>query len=161
MARKTIKDLEEKIAELENNLNEYRNIINSRNKQIEQMESRANDSFENSPEYKRMCKNIEHFKLLHNGNEMLLKSKEETIKRNSETIQKLLEEKELLQLEIENLRSNNVKVKNERGAGRKERFSDEEKTTVKMLRLQGKSYRAIAKELDCSVATVHKIINEQ
>ena len=53
------------------------------------------------------------------------------------------------------------KLKNERGAGRKEMFTEEQKARVKMLRLQGKSYRAIAKDMNCSVATVHKIINEQ
>ena len=65
--------------------------------------------------------------------------------------------------EIEELKSNNVvnKLKNERGAGRKEMFNEEQKARVKMLRLQGKSYRAIAKDMNCSVATVHKIINEQ
>ena len=65
--------------------------------------------------------------------------------------------------EIEELKSNNVvnKLKNERGAGRKEMFTEEQKARVKMLRLQGKSYRAIANEMNCSVATVHKIINEQ
>ena len=30
-----------------------------------------------------------------------------------------------------------------------------------MLRLQDKSYRAIAKDNKCSVTSVHKIINEQ
>ena len=54
-----------------------------------------------------------------------------------------------------------IKLKNERGAGRKEMFTEEQKARVKMLRLQGKSYRAIAKDMNCSVATVHKIINEQ
>lgn len=54
-----------------------------------------------------------------------------------------------------------VKLKNERGAGRKEMFTEEQKARVKMLRLQDKSYRAIAKDMKCSVATVHKIINEQ
>ena len=65
--------------------------------------------------------------------------------------------------EIKELKSNNVvnKLKNERGAGRKEMFTEEQKARVKMLRLQGKSYRAIAKDMNCSVATVHKIINEQ
>ena len=67
------------------------------------------------------------------------------------------------QKEIEELKSSNVvnKLKNERGAGRKEMFTEEQKARVKMLRLQGKSYRAIAKDMNCSVATVHKIINEQ
>ena len=30
-----------------------------------------------------------------------------------------------------------------------------------MLFLQGKSYRTIAKEMECSVGLVHKILNEQ
>ena len=54
-----------------------------------------------------------------------------------------------------------IKLKNERGAGRKEIFTEKQKARVKMLRLQDKSYRAIAKDMKCSVATVHKIINEQ
>lgn len=49
------------------------------------------------------------------------------------------------------------KLKSERGAGRKEMFTEEQKARVKMLRLQGKSYRAIAKDMNCSVATVHKM----
>ena len=40
-------------------------------------------------------------------------------------------------------------------------FTEEQKARVKMLRLQDKSYRAIAKDMKCSVTTVHKIINEQ
>ena len=53
MARKTIKGLELIIEDLEKRLNEYKDIISARNKQIEQMESIANDSFENSPTYRR------------------------------------------------------------------------------------------------------------
>jgi len=89
-------------------------------------------------------------------NEINTKSKDDTIKGDRDTIQKLLKE-------IEELKSSNVvnKLKNERGAGRKEMFTEEQKARVKMLRLQGKSYRAIAKDMNCSVATVHKIINEQ
>ncbi len=156
MARKTIKGLEEVIEDLENKLNEYMNIINDRNKQIEQMQSVADNSFENSSTYVQMDKEIEYLKTVIKGHEITIKAKEVTIKKNGDTIQKLLKENEELKS------SNNVhKIKNERGAGRKERFTEEEKATLKMLRFQGKSYRAIAKELNCSVATVHKIINEQ
>lgn len=156
MARKTIKGLEEIIEGLEKSLNEYRNMISDRNKQIEHMQNVANDSFENSTEYRRMNKEIEYLKTVVQGHEISLKAKDVTIKKNRDTIQQLLKENE-------ELKSNNSvhKIKNERGAGRKERFTEEEKATVKMLRLQNKSYRAIAKELNCSVATVHKIINEQ
>ena len=156
MARKTIKGLETIITVLEKRLNEQNKINVELHNQISQMQMIADDKFENSPIYHQMVKEIEQLKAVIRLNEINIKSKDDTIKNNRDTIQKLLKE-------IEELKSSNVvnKVKNERGAGRKERFSDEEKTTVKMLRLQGKSYRAIAKELDCSVATVHKIINEQ
>ena len=156
MARKTIKGLEEIIEGLEKSLNEYRNMISDRNKQIEHMQNVANDSFENSTEYRRMNKEIEYLKTVVQGHEISLKAKDVTIKKNRDTIQQLLKENE-------ELKSNNSvhKIKNERGAGRKERFTEEEKATVKMLRLQNKSYRAIAKELNCSAATVHKIIKEQ
>ena len=90
-------------------------------------------------------------------NEISIKAKDDTIKRNGDTIQKLLKETEELKSD-----NNGVnKIKNERGAGRKEMFTEEQKARVKMLRLQDKSYRAIAKDMNCSVATVHKIINEQ
>ena len=64
-------------------------------------------------------------------------------------------------IDVTNLVDYVNKLKNERGAGRKEMFTEEQKARVKMLRLQDKSYRAIAKDMNCSVATVHKIINEQ
>ena len=60
MARKTIKGLEEIIADLEKRLNEYRDIINNRNKQIEQLQDIADNSFENSPTYVQMDKEIEY-----------------------------------------------------------------------------------------------------
>ena len=156
MARKTIKSLEEVIEDLENKLNEYKDIINDRNKQIEQMQSVADNSFENSSTYVQMYKEIEYLKTVIKGHEITIKAKEVTIKKNGDIIQKLLKENE----ELKN--NNNVyKIKNERGAGRKERFTKEEKAIIKMMRLQNKSYRAIAKDMNCSVATVHKIINEQ
>ena len=156
MARKTIKGLEEIILDLEKRLNEQNKINVELHNQISQMQMIADDKFENSPIYHQMVKEIEKLKAIIRLNEINTKSKEDTIKRDRDTIQKLLKE-------IEELKSNNVvnKLKNERGAGRKEMFTEEQKARVKMLRLQGKSYRAIAKDMNCSVATVHKIINEQ
>ena len=154
MARKTIKGLEVIITDLEKRLNEQNKINVELHNKISQMQ--PDDKFENSPIYHQMVKEIEKLKAIIRLNEINTKSKEDTIKRDRDTIQKLLKE-------IEELKSNNVvnKLKNERGAGRKEMFNEEQKARVKMLRLQGKSYRAIAKDMNCSVATVHKIINEQ
>ena len=155
MARKTIKELELIIEDLEKRLNEQNKINMELHNKISQMESVANDSFENSTEHRRMNNEIEYLKTVIEGNEITIKAKEVTIKKNRDTIQELLKENEGLKNN-----TNVQKIKNERGAGRKERFTEEEKATVKMLRLQNKSYRAIAIELNCSVATVHKIINE-
>ena len=154
MARKTIKGLEVIITDLEKRLNEQNKINVELHNKISQMQ--PDDKFENSPIYHQMVKEIEQLKTVIRLNEINTKSKEDTIKRDRDTIQKLLKE-------IEELKSNNCvnKLKNERGAGRKEMFTEEQKARVKMLRLQGKSYRAIAKDMNCSVATVHKIINEQ
>lgn len=69
-----------------------------------------------------------------------------------------------LEKEIESLKeSNNTnvqKIKNERGAGRKERFTDKQKQEIKEYRLQGKSIREIAKVYKCSTGLIHKLINE-
>ena len=154
MARKTIKGLEVIITDLEKRLNEQNKINVELHNKISQMQ--PDDKFENSPIYHQMVKEIEKLKAIIRLNEINTKSKEDTIKRDRDTLQKLLKE-------IEELKSNNCvnKLKNERGAGIKEMFTEEQKARVKMLRLQGKSYRAIAKDMNCSVATVHKIINEQ
>jgi hypothetical protein len=154
VARKTIKGLEVIITDLEKRLNEQNKINVELHNKISQMQ--PDDKFENSPIYHQMVKEIEKLKAIIRLNEINTKSKDDTIKRDRDTIQKLLKE-------IEELKSNNVvnKLKNERGAGRKEMFTEEQKARVKMLRLQDKSYRAIAKDMNCSVATVHKIINEQ
>ena len=154
MVRKTIKGLEVIITDLEKRLNEQNKINVELHNKISQMQ--PDDKFENSPIYHQMVKEIEKLKAIIRLNEINTKSKDDTIKRDRDTIQKLLKE-------IKELKSNNVvnKLKNERGAGRKEMFTEEQKARVKMLRLQDKSYRAIAKDMKCSVATVHKIINEQ
>ena len=156
MARKTIKELESIITDLEKRLNEQNKVNIELHNKMSQMQMIADDKFENSPIYHQMVKEIEQLKSVIRLNEINIKAKDYTIKRDRDTIQKLLKE-------TEELKSNNYvnKLKNERGAGRKEMFTEEQKVRVKMLRLQGKSYRAIAKDMNCSVATVHKIINEQ
>ena len=91
-------------------------------------------------------------------------AKLKAVKQNNEKngILCILNEISLFLFLVEKFKFNFViKLKNERGAGRKEIFTEEQKARVKMLRLQDKSYRAIAKDMKCSVATVHKIINEQ
>lgn len=50
---------------------------------------------------------------------------------------------------------------NASSGGRPPKFTDQDRETIKMYRLQGKSIREIAKVFDCSTGLVHKIINEE
>ena len=118
MTRKTIKELEKIIEDLENRLKGCMNIINDRNKQIEKI---ADDRFENSSLYKMMNKEINVLEVVIESQKILIKGKEIDIKKYIETIDKLLKENlELniknneLNLEIKELQSNGInKFKNE------------------------------------------------
>ncbi|MEG0873498.1 MAG: hypothetical protein RSG48_06085 [Clostridia bacterium] len=69
---------------------------------------------------------------------------------------------EKLESEIQKLKNEkgNIKSHNERGAGRKNRFTDSEKENMRMYRAKGNSYKSLGEMFNCSVGTVHKIINE-
>ena len=86
------------------------------------------------------------------------------IEKQEKEIQKLKSEIQKLKNENNKLKSSKVvsdkKIHNERGAGRKERFSEQEKETMKMYRIQGKTIKEIAEMYSCSVGLIHKIINE-
>ena len=89
---------------------------------------------------------------------------EKEIKILKNEIQKLKDEIQKLKYENELLKSTrgpiNLKIRNERGAGRKSRFTIQEKETMKLYRIQGKTIKEIAEMYSCSVGLVHKIINE-
>ena len=55
---------------------------------------------------------------------------------------------------------NSTKINNERGAGRKELFTEGDKELIKMYRLQGHTMKDLAKMFKCSVGLIHKLINE-
>lgn len=88
---------------------------------------------------------------------MAYKKKAELEQELVEALQRIAE----LEAELEIVKNSVHKYKNERNAGRKSKFGNEEKGKITKLFLQGKSYRAIAKEMQCSVGLVHKILNEQ
>lgn len=76
-------------------------------------------------------------------------------------IVELKAEIERLQLEIQKLKSEqDLKQHNERGAGRKPKFTQEEIAKAQSLKLQGLTYKKVAEEMNCSVGLVHKLLNE-
>lgn len=89
-------------------------------------------------------------------NDKLIKSLkiqfEEQIKINKE----LNEELVLLKKENNELKAALSKSK-ERGAGRKNKFTEQEMEMIKMYRFQGKSIRELAAMFECSVGLISKI----
>ena len=85
---------------------------------------------------------------------------EKEIKILKNEIQKLKDENKLLRSNKGVKGSTELKIHNERGAGRKSRFTDQEKETMKLYRIQGKTIKEIAEMYSCSVGLVHKLISE-
>ena len=112
-----------------------------------------------SLELDKLNKTIELNNEFYKNNDTMKRKLDETLILSAKKTSKIFE----LEKEIEELKSNNSvhKSKNERGAGRKERFSQTEKQAMKMYRLQGKSIREIARIYECSVGLIHKLINEK
>ncbi|MDK0791346.1 hypothetical protein P5E66_13920 [Clostridium perfringens] len=50
--------------------------------------------------------------------------------------------------------------KNSRGAGRKPRFTEEEKNIIKKQRKEGKTIKELATLNNCSFGVIHKILHE-
>ena len=79
------------------------------------------------------------------------------IEKQKNEIQQLKDENKLLK---STKRPIDLKIHNERGAGRKSRFTIQEKETMKLYRIQGKTIKEIAEMYSCSVGLVHKLISE-
>lgn len=126
-----------KIERLEKEIWDYKVLVSKLQTEIYNMQDKAEDSFVNSPTYTQFLKKIG---ILEKKNKNL----EDKMVHN-EKIQKL----------------KNEKNKNERGAGRKPRFTEVEMATMQMYRLQGKTIKEIAEIYDCSVGLVHKTLNQQ
>ena len=152
MAKETQK---EKIERLEKSLNNANNIIQQLNNEISDMVDKADENFENSSTYKQMLKQIETL-------EMKIKAITDTADHNRKMYNNELKRNSELIENIQKLKDENKTIKkihNERGAGRKARFTDTEIETIKMYRIQGKTIKEIADIFKCSVGLVHKIIN--
>ncbi|CEK34336.1 hypothetical protein UMC2_35471 [[Clostridium] sordellii] len=61
-----------------------------------------------------------------------------------------------LEAEVERLTK-----KNNRNAGRKEKFSESDVYSMKMYKMQGKTYKDIANLYSCAESTVYRLIKEK
>ena len=75
-------------------------------------------------------------------------------------IARLEKENEELRTQLEELQKLINEKHNERGAGRKEKFTERKKNNIRKLYQDGMKMSDIAKKYKCSVGLVHKLINE-
>lgn len=133
MAKETQK---EKIERLEKELFEYKALVSKLQKEISEMQDKADSDFENSPTHKQLLKRLEF------------------LKESNRSLKETLEHKDRVH------KLTNEPKHNERGAGRRTKFTDEEIKKIKEDRLQGKTIKELAAQFNCSVGLIHKLINE-
>lgn len=156
MAKETQKEKIERLKHLLFNANE---TIERQNKQIDNMIDKADNSFENSVTYKHMKKQIEDL-------ELKLKVANESIKHNRNMYNSEVKKNDELIKKIEQLQKDNIhklndeKKHNERGAGRKNKFTNNQIIEIKQHRADGMTIKKISEIYNCSVGLIHKLINE-
>ena len=156
MARETQKD---NIERLEKEIEQWRELCSKLNKEISSMKEKAEIDFENSPTFIQYTKRIE---LLEGQNEAYRLSVEHEKKMRKALVDNYEPEIKRLNEEVQKLKNENrEKIHNERGAGRKSRFTEQEKESIRMYRLQGKTIKEIAEMFSCSVGIIHKLIHEK
>lgn len=93
---------------------------------------------------------------------MVIESQNSSLKDFKMLYERLKLKYEKLKIENNNLQNEieGSRIKNERGGGRKPKFNNEQVNTILEARNEGKSIRSLAKEFNCSIGLVHKIIKE-
>lgn len=158
MARVTKAELEQQVKELDEKCNEYIKQLINKDNEIARLKELADDSYEKSSTYIQQCKKIE---LLEEQNEAYKLSVEHEKKMKKTLVDNYEEEIKRLNEEVQKLKNESkVRIHNERGAGRKSKFTDQEKESIRMYRLQGKTIKELAEMFNCSIGLIHKLINK-
>lgn len=154
MAKK--ETMKEKIARLEaeneqlkKKIDDYIQLLNDADNRIAELGNVQDNNFEKSSHYKQMLRDIETQTM---RADTYKKRLDRSLNTQAQQVEKL---EQLQKLIIEQ------STKNPRGAGRKPVLSEDDKETVRLLREQGHSMRAIAKEMGCSVATISNVIRNK
>ncbi|CAI3195276.1 Hin recombinase [Clostridium neonatale] len=145
----------QKDEELKKAERKYQDLIKACNKDIQKLKD-ENERLKKKRERKANENNLELI------DQQLQDARDKADKWHRQLFIQQQKNKEL-EKEIEYLVEKNsiIQKHNERGAGRKSRFTQSEIETIKMYRLQGKTIKEIAKMFKCSVGLIHKIINEK
>lgn len=145
MARITKADLENRIAELEQQLTNYQKWLMESEEKYNNLVEKKESQLESLPEYQQMKNRIEQLELIKKLNEDTIKHKDKT--------EKVLREK-INKLQVENKEFKTIH--NARGAGRKP-MSEEKVMQLENLVKQGQKKEEICKILGISRATYYRI----
>lgn len=147
------KELEQKDEELKKAERNYQDLMKACNKDIQKLKN----EIERLKKKREKKANENNFELI---GQQLQDARDMADKWHKQLFIQQQKNKEL-EKEIEYLLEKNsiTKRHNERGAGRKSRFTNTEIETIKMYRLQGKKIKEISEMFNCSVGLIHKIIN--
>lgn len=77
---------------------------------------------------------------------------------NSKSMEELLKEIQHLKQEVEKYKT---LAESKSNVGRKAKFNQEQILEIKEANKQGKSIRTLAREYNCSVGLIHKVLNEK
>lgn len=137
--------LEQENEQLKKMLQETYDRETQKENEIRRLLETENNSFENSPDYLQMQKEISSLKIALKTKEINNKHLVDTEKRLREKIQTLLS-------------SEQTRKHNERGAGRKTRVTQETKEKIVEMRNKGYTMRKIGREVGLSHVWVSKIL---
>lgn len=147
--------MKERIVQLEQELEKER----ERNKELTQylnnLQSKADSDFENSPYFKQMKRELDLYKEYKKLYEKLkLKRTEERnlAAESKEDVQKLINENKGLR--------KSISKHNERGAGRKTKLTPATKSNVIHDRQNGMTIKELADKYKLAVGTIHKLVME-
>lgn len=140
-----IKELEQKVKNAQKNSDKWHKEYFNKDMQYKELEKKYKELEEQLKEFKNIKKQ--------------LKISNEVIKKMAKEIQELKNEKEIYKNDNNTITV--IKKHNERGAGRKARFTDEQIKEIKQYRANGKTIKEIAEMFKCSVGLIHKLINEK
>lgn len=129
--KQKINRLSKELQKKEEELKEWKDLVHKLNNELVEITEKINRGFEASGTSKQMKDKIYR-----------LDQKNQQLEKELKKIHKI----------------NNRKKHNDRGAGRKPRFSEKEKKTIKMYRIQGKTIKELSEMYRCSIGLIHKII---
>lgn len=137
--------------ELQEQLEQANRVIELQQKSIQKLQEKIDNILDNKnavekEEFNVAIKNLERIQINY-------KTLENQFKREKQ-------EKDILSSKVIALENNNNRH-NSRGAGRKSKLTVEQINKILLLRQEGLSYGAIAKEVKLSKAYVYKLINKR